>query len=74
MKNKKDTPLEGMSDMLIVNTTGSKRFRDEINLKYMWCLRLGHVGEDRTNRLKKDRLLGQLSCIQFVNPVLFKKK
>ena len=57
----------------IVNTIGSKRFRDRISQKYLWHLRLGHIGDDRLNKLKKDDLLGSLifesypvceSCLQ----------
>ena len=41
----------------IVNAIGSKRSRDEINLKYIWHHRLGHIREERINRLMKDGLL-----------------
>ena len=44
-----------------VHALGSKRPRDEINHKYMWHLRLGHIGEERINRLEKDGLLGPLT-------------
>ena len=40
---------------------GSKRLRDRINQKYLWHLRLGHIREDRLNKLKKDGLLGPLT-------------
>ena len=58
MKNKKDMPLEGISDLLMVSVIGSERSKDEMNLKYMWHLRLGHVREDKINRLEKDGLFG----------------
>ena len=38
----------------VVSTVGQKRSRDEFNHKYLWHHRRGHIGEDRTNRLKKD--------------------
>ena len=41
----------------IVSAIGSKRTRGEINLKYMWHLRLGHIEEKKINRLEKDSLL-----------------
>ena len=44
-----------------MNTIGSKRPRDRISQKYLWHLRLGHIREDRLNKLKKDGLLGPLS-------------
>ena len=50
----------------IVNAIRSKRSRDEINLKYMWHLKLGHIREDRINRLKKDDLLGSLNNISYL--------
>ena len=31
----------------IVNAIESKRSRDRINQKYLWHLRLGHIGEQR---------------------------
>ena len=39
----------------------SKRSRNEVNLKYMWHLRLGHIGEEKINRLVKDNLLDSFS-------------
>ena len=44
-----------------MNAIGSKRSRDWINQKYLWHLRLGHIGEDRLNKLEKDGLLGPLT-------------
>ena len=38
-----------------------KRSRDEINQKYLWYHRLGHIGEDMINRLEKDGILGSLN-------------
>ena len=35
----------------IVTAVGSERSRYEINLKYIWHLRLGHIGDERINRL-----------------------
>ena len=43
-----------------MSTVGQKRFRDEINQKYLCHHRLGHIEEDRINRLKKDEILGSL--------------
>ena len=34
-----------------------KRSRVVVNLKYMWHLRLGHIEEEKINRLMKDGLL-----------------
>ena len=45
----------------IVSAVGQKRFRDEINQKYWWHHRLGHIGEDRINRMEKDGILSTLS-------------
>ena len=36
----------------------SKRPRDRLNQRYLWRPRLGHIGEDIINKLKKDGLLG----------------
>ena len=44
-----------------MNAIGSKRSRDRISQKYLWHLRLGHIGEDKLNKLKKDGLLGPLT-------------
>ena len=38
-----------------------KRSRDEINQKYSWHHRLGHIGEDRINKLEKDGIFGSLN-------------
>ena len=35
--------------------------RDEVNQKYLWHLRLSHIGEDRINRLEKIELLDPLT-------------
>ena len=45
----------------IMNATGSKRPRDRIKQKYLWHLRLDHIGEDRLNKLEKDGLLRSLT-------------
>ena len=44
-----------------MSAVGQKRPRDVINQKYLWHHRLGHIGEDRINRLEKDRILGFLN-------------
>ena len=44
----------------IGNTIGSNRSKDRISAKYLWHLRLGHIKEDKLNKLKKDGLLGPL--------------
>ena len=36
-----------------VNAMGIKRPRDSLNDRYLWHLRLGHIAEDRVNKLKK---------------------
>ena len=35
--------------------------RDKINQKYLWHQRLGHIREDRINRLEKDGIFGSLN-------------
>ena len=45
----------------IVNAIENKRPRDRISQKYLWHLRLGHIGEDRLNKLEKDGLLRPLT-------------
>ena len=44
-----------------VNVIGIIRPRDSLNGKYLWHLRLGHIAEDRVNKLKKSRLLSPLT-------------
>ena len=44
-----------------MNVIGSKRPRDRISQKYLWHLRLGHIGEDRLNKLEKDGPFGSLT-------------
>ena len=44
-----------------VSVIGSKRSKDVVNLKYTRYLRLGHIGEERINRLIKDDLLDSFS-------------
>ena len=44
-----------------MSTVGQKRSRDEINQKYLWYHRLGHIRENKINRLKKDEILGSLN-------------
>ena len=45
----------------MMNAIGSKRPRDRISQKYLWHLRLGYIGEDKLNKLKKDGLLRPLT-------------
>ena len=45
----------------IVNAIESKRSRDRISQKYLWYLRLGHIRENRLNKLKKDDLFRPLT-------------
>ena len=40
---------------------GSERSNDEINLKYMWNLRLSHIGEERINKLEINVPLGLMT-------------
>ena len=44
-----------------VNAIRIKRPRDSLNDKYLWHLRLGHIVEDRVNKLKKFKLLSPLT-------------
>ena len=41
----------------VVSIVGQKRSRDKFNHKYLWHHRLGHIREDRINRLEKDGIL-----------------
>ena len=41
----------------VVSIIGQKKFKDEFNHKYLWYYKLGHIEEDRINRLKKDKIL-----------------
>ena len=43
-----------------VSAIGSEKSIVEINLKYMWYLRLDHIGEEIIYRLEKHGLLGLL--------------
>ena len=45
----------------VVNTIRSERSRIEISLKYMWTLRLSHIGEEMINKLKKYEI-GLIDC------------
>lgn len=50
------------------NNSQTKRIRDNnLNHKYLWHLRLGHIAEDRINRLAKDGHLG--TCASDSYPV-----
>ena len=40
---------------------GHKRPRDDLNHKYIWHLRLSHMGEGRLNKLKNDGILNSLN-------------
>ena len=44
-----------------VSTVGHKRSRDDVNHKYMWHFRLGHIEEDRINKLKKNQILSSFN-------------
>ena len=44
-----------------MNAIGSKRLRDRINQKYLWYFRLGHIEENKLNKLEKDGLLKLLT-------------
>ena len=41
----------------IVSIVGIKRPKDNVNYKYLWPLRLGHIGEHGINKMKKDGIL-----------------
>ena len=59
----------------IVNTIRPKRPKDRISQKYLWHLRLGHIGKDRLNKLKKDSLLGPLTSESYlIYESIFKKR
>ena len=59
----------------IMSAVGQRRFKDEINKKYLCHHRLDHIGEDRINKLKKDGIISFFiqSRIQLVN-LAFEKK
>ena len=44
-----------------MNAMRIKRPRDSLNDRYLWHLRLGHIAEDRVNKLKKFGLLSLLT-------------
>ena len=44
----------------IVHAIGQKKSKDKINQKYLWHHGLGHIREDRINKLKKDGILSSL--------------
>ena len=44
-----------------VNAMKIKRPRDSLNDRYLWHLMLGHIAEDRVNKLEKSRLLSPLT-------------
>ena len=44
-----------------MNAMGIKRPRDSLNDRYLWHLWLGHIAEDRVNKLEKFRLLSLLT-------------
>ena len=45
----------------VVNIVESKRLRDRISQKYLWHFSLGHIEEDRLNKIEKDSLLRLLT-------------
>ena len=45
----------------VVNAIGSERSKIEINLEYMWTLRLSHIGEEMINKFEKYGL-GLIDC------------
>ena len=49
-----------------MSIVGQKRFVYKINQKYLWHYRLGHIGEDRINRLEKDGILGSLNLESYL--------
>ena len=50
----------------IINAIGSKRPKDKISQKYLRHFRLGHIGEDRLNKLEKDNLLEPLTSKSYL--------
>ena len=44
-----------------MNAIEIKRPRDSLNDRYLWHLRLGHIAEDRVNKLEKFGLLSPLT-------------
>ena len=49
-----------------MNAIRSERSRVEINLKYIWNLRLDRIGEEMINRLEKYELLGSLTVESYL--------
>ena len=47
-----------INEQIVGSAVGHKQFRDDVNHKYMWHLKLDHIGEDRINKLEKNDLLG----------------
>ena len=41
----------------VVSAIGQKRSRDQINQKYLWHHRVGHIREDRINKFEKNGIL-----------------
>ena len=50
----------------LVKAVVHKRPRDDLNYKYMWHLRFGHIREDGFNKLKKDRILDSLNSESYL--------
>ena len=50
----------------VVNTIRYERSRVEINLKHMWNLKLGRIGEKMINILEKYELLGTLTVESYL--------
>ena len=40
-----------------VSAVGTKRPIDNVNHKYLWHLIIGHIGNDKINKLEKDGIL-----------------
>ena len=49
-----------------MSAVGQKRSRDEINQKYLWHHRLGHIGEDKINKLEKDEIFGSFDSESYL--------
>ena len=49
-----------------MSALGHKRSRDNVNQKYIWHLRLGHIEEDRIKILKKDGILYSLNSESYL--------
>ena len=55
-----------LNNCVNVNTVTNKYPIDTSNSKYLWHLRLGHIGEFRINRLEKDGIINPCGLDPFL--------